>query len=124
MPFVKGQARPANSGRRRGTPNRRTLERRAAEDAELKALQNDLPLDYMLKVMRNPATDPHRRDVMARAAAPYLHPQLQAVAHKLVDEKGNPVAPVVNLTVSTPPKLEDKTPKLTHDGAKKDESVQ
>jgi hypothetical protein len=48
---------------------------------------------------------------------------LQAVAHKLVDEKGNPLAPVVNLTVSTP-KLEDKTPKLTHDGAEKSDSVQ
>jgi hypothetical protein len=61
--------------------------------------------------------------MMAKAAAPYRHPQLQAVAHKLVDSAGNPLAPVINLTVSTP-KLEDKTPKLTHDGAKKGESVQ
>jgi hypothetical protein len=45
------------------------------------------------------------------------------LAHKLVDEKGHPLAPVVNLTVSTP-KLKDKTPKLTHDGAKKGQSVQ
>jgi hypothetical protein len=48
---------------------------------------------------------------------------LQAIAHTLLDEKGNPLAPVVILTVSTP-KLEDKTPRLTHDGAKKGESVQ
>jgi hypothetical protein len=39
------------------------------------------------------------------------------------DEKGHPLAPVVNLTVSTP-KLKDKTPKLTRDGAKKGQSVQ
>jgi len=77
----------------------------------------------MLRVMRDPVVDPARRDVMARSAAAYCHPQLQAVAHKLVDEKGNPLAPVVNLTVSTP-KLKDKTPKLTHDGAKNGESVQ
>jgi len=77
----------------------------------------------MLRTMRDPAADLARRDLMARSAAAYCHPQLQAVAHKLVDEKGNPLAPVVNLTVSTP-KLKDKTPNLTHDGAKKDESVQ
>ena len=61
--------------------------------------------------------------MMARSAAAYCHPQLQAIAHKLVDEKGNPLVPVVNLTVSTP-KLKDKTPKLTHDGAKKGDSAQ
>jgi hypothetical protein len=32
-----------------------------------------LPLDYMLKVMRDEAADRERRDDMARAAAPYLH---------------------------------------------------
>jgi len=73
--------------------------------------------------MRDPVVDPARRDVMARSAAAYCHPQLQAVAHKLVDENGNPLAPVVNLTVSTP-KLESKTPRLTHDGAKKGDSAQ
>jgi hypothetical protein len=31
------------------------------------------PLDYMLKVMRDPSEDPGRRDRMAVAAAPYLH---------------------------------------------------
>jgi hypothetical protein len=61
--------------------------------------------------------------MMARSAAAYCHPQLQAIAHKLVDEKGNPLAPVVNLTVSTP-RLEDKAPRLTHVGAKKGDSAQ
>ena len=60
--------------------------------------------------------------MMARSAAAYCHPQLQAIAHKLVDEKGNPLAPVVNLTVSTP-RLEDKAPRLTHVGAKKGDSA-
>ena len=56
MPFVKGQPRPLNAGRKKGTPNKKTLERMAREDAakllEAKALENDLPLDYMLRVMR------------------------------------------------------------------------
>jgi hypothetical protein len=99
-------------GRRRGTPNRKTVEMRAEM-----AASGELPLDYMLRVMRDPTADPPRRDAMARSAAAYCHPQLQAVAHRLIDAQGNPVAPVINLTVSTP-KLEDRTAKLTHQGAK------
>ena len=41
-----------------------------------------MPLDYMLRIMRDPDLDPARRDVMARSAAPMCHPQLQAIAHK------------------------------------------
>jgi hypothetical protein len=36
----------------------------------------DLPLDYMLRVMRDPNASARRRDEMARAAAPYLHSRL------------------------------------------------
>jgi hypothetical protein len=101
MPFVKGQPRPLNAGRKKGTPNRKTLERMAREDAakllEAKALENDLPLDHMLRVMRDPTVEPHRRDAMAKAAAPYVHPTLAAVAHKHLDAKGHPIAPVVTV---------------------------
>jgi len=34
-----------------------------------------LPLDYMLNVMRDPKASDVRRDDMAKAAAPYLHPR-------------------------------------------------
>jgi hypothetical protein len=34
-----------------------------------------MPLDYMLSVMRDANADPKRRDAMAMAAAPYLHPK-------------------------------------------------
>jgi hypothetical protein len=77
----------------------------------------EMPLDYMLRIMRSKSADPPRRDAMARSAAQYCHPTLQAVAHKLVDAQGNPIAPVVNLSVSTP-RLKDRTAKLTHVGAK------
>jgi hypothetical protein len=97
-------------GRRKGTQDRQN------------AGSGELPLDYMLRVMRDPTADPPRRDAMACSAAPYCHPQLQAVAHKLVDAAGNPIAPVVNLSVSTP-KLEDRSAKLTYIGAKDGDSV-
>jgi hypothetical protein len=81
------------------------------------AASGELPLDFMLRTMRDPGQDFAMRASMARSAAPYCHPQLQAVAHKLVDAAGNPIAPVVNLSVSTP-RLEDRTAKLTHVSAK------
>jgi hypothetical protein len=61
-------------GRQKGTRNRATEEARAA--AELTGV---MPLDYMLSVMRDSRADSKRRDAMAMAAAPYLHPKLTAI---------------------------------------------
>ena len=125
MPFAKGQPRPLNAGRKKGTPNKKTLERMAREDAakllEAKALENELPLGYMLRTMRDPTVEPHRWDTMAKAAAPYVHPTLAAVAHKHLDAKGHPIAPVVTVTVMRAP---PETPRLTVKGPEDDETVQ
>src|SRR6516164_7787999 len=125
MPFVKGQPRPLNAGRKKGTPNRKTLERMAREDAakllKAKALENDLPLDHMLRVMRDPTVEPHRRDAMAKAAAPYVHPTLAAVAHKHLDAQGNAIAPVISVTIEKAP---PEAPRLTVEGPKDSETVQ
>lgn len=37
------------------------------------------PLAYMIKVMLDPKTAKERKDDMAKAAAPYVHPRLQAI---------------------------------------------
>ena len=60
-----------------------------------------MPLEYMLKVMRDPREPAARRDEMAKAAAPYLHPKMQATAPSIDD--GSPVRPVINLTISRAP---------------------
>ena len=65
-------------GRQKGARNRATEEARAAA-----AATGTLPLHYMLSVMRDPAADNKRRDAMAMAAAPYLHPRLTAIDAKL-----------------------------------------
>ena len=65
-------------GRQKGARNRATEEARAAA-----AATGVLPLDYMLRVMRDTAADSKRRDAMAMAAAPYLHPRLTAIDAKL-----------------------------------------
>ena len=80
--FVKGQPRPANAGRKKGTQNRATIERNKAKDEAMNAEANESPGDYMLRIMRSPSADPARRDAMALACAPYVHAQLQAVAHQ------------------------------------------
>jgi hypothetical protein len=41
-----------------------------------------LPLEYLLAVMNDPAADPLRRDRMAKAAAPFLHPKAGASGKK------------------------------------------
>ncbi len=61
-------------GRQKGTPNKATAEK-AAEIAE----SGITPLDYMLKVMRDESAPNARRDDMAKASAPYVHPKLAAV---------------------------------------------
>src|SRR6516165_6218472 len=120
MPFVKGQPRPLNAGRKKGTRNKKTLELMAREDAakllEAKALENDLPLDHLLRVMRDPTVEPHRRDTMAKAAAPYVHPTLAAVAHKHLDAQGNVIAPTISVTIEKAP---PETPRLTIEGRRK-----
>lgn len=79
-----GGARPG-AGRKAGVPNKRTRE--VVENARKGGI---LPLDYMLKVMRNPKAPEVRRDEMARAAAPYVHPRLQAIQHSGA-ELGDPI---------------------------------
>jgi len=61
-------------GRQKGARNRATAEARAAAEAT-----GILPLDYMLSVMRDPSAEQRRRDAMAMAAAPYLHPRVSPI---------------------------------------------
>ena len=68
----RGGARPG-AGRKKGVPNRKT-----AEVLERASAKGELPLDYMLRTMRDGSVDPRRRDEMAKAAAPYLHSKLVA----------------------------------------------
>jgi hypothetical protein len=70
-------------GRQKGTRNRATAEARAGAVAT-----GILPLDYMLSVMRDPAADHKRRDAMAMAAAPYVHPRVNGI-----DATVSPAAP-------------------------------
>jgi hypothetical protein len=45
------------------------------------ASSGERPLEYMIRVMRDEAAESTRRDEMAKAAAPYLHPRLSSIEH-------------------------------------------
>ncbi len=63
-------------GRQKGTANKASIARqKAVADSGL------TPLEYMLDVMRDTTVEGPRRDDMAKAAAPYIHPKLSAVEH-------------------------------------------
>ena len=81
----------------------------------------EMPLAYMMRIMRDPSTEPHRRDAMAKAAAPYVHPTLAAVAHRHVNADGTPIAPTVTVTIIAAPAPK---PQLTSVGPKSDDTVQ
>ena len=99
-PEIEGQKKPGRggarpgAGRKRGSPNKATQARQAAV-----AASGLTPLDYMLKVMRDPKADTARRDSMATASAPYVHPRLQAV-----QVSGDPSNPVVFQMINRPAK--------------------
>jgi hypothetical protein len=76
MPRPRGL--PKTGGRQKGVANKRTRE--IAEAAMARGLT---PLEYMLAVLRDETVEPERRDEMAKAAAPYLHPRLAAIEAKL-----------------------------------------
>ena len=69
---------PKTGGRQKGVANKRTRE---IADAAVK--EGISPLGYMLQVLRDKTVDPERRDRMAAAAAPYIHPRLSNVEAKI-----------------------------------------
>jgi hypothetical protein len=67
----------AQGGKRPGAGRPRGARNKTAEAVRQKAAATGItPLDYMLKVLRNEGEDEKRRDAMAIAAAPYIHPKL------------------------------------------------
>lgn len=71
-------------GRRKGTPNKATTDK-----AREIAASGLTPLDYMVKLYRDPGQKLEIRLDAAKAAAPYVHPRLAAVEHTGKD--GGPI---------------------------------
>jgi hypothetical protein len=70
----------ARGGKRSGAGRKTgSLSKRSQEVAAAMVATGDLPLTYMLQVMRDETADRQRRDEMAKAAAPYVHPRLSSI---------------------------------------------
>jgi hypothetical protein len=52
---------------------------------------SDSPLDYMLRVMRDPKVAAARRDSMAKAALPYLHSRRKSNGGTMFDPEGGAI---------------------------------
>ena len=77
--FVKGQLDRLALAAKRG---RRTKRRLGGAWKKLRLTQaSEMPLDFMLRRMRDTTAAPADQFQAAKAAAPFCHPQLQAVAH-------------------------------------------
>lgn len=82
-------------GRKKGTPNKKTREFRDSV-----AAAGITPLEYMLAVLRDEKAPEERRDEMAKAAAPFIHPRLAAMK-----VSGDPNAPLFDLSSLTDSEL-------------------
>lgn len=82
------------AGRRPGSITKRTQEIVAAASKD-----GETPLEYMLRVMRT-SSDDKRKDAMAIAAAPFMHPRLAAIEHSSNPE--NPLETVTRVELIAP----------------------
>jgi hypothetical protein len=69
--------------------NKVSAEIRAAAVTAATSSGEELPLQYMLRIMNDPQADPQRRDYMAKAAAAYVHPRLNST--EVGGKEGEPV---------------------------------
>lgn len=89
----------AVSRRRRGEPTTATkiTATQTAETANVPgvgvaaAASTESPLDYMLRIMRDPVQDDDRRDAMAKAALPYMHARLTSIDDQVSDNEGGTI---------------------------------
>jgi len=90
--MARGGYRPG-SGPKKGTKYKKRCDKskpkRPSIPADIQAeaaAANMAPLDYMLKIMRDPKSDDARRDRMASWAAPYCHARKGEGAGKKQDK--------------------------------------
>jgi hypothetical protein len=98
-------------GRKKGTPNHITVERKAKlSEAQMAGLT---PLDYMLGILRDEDAKPDARMAAAVHAAPYIHPKLATIEHGGKD--GSPVVLKVHWPGMPQGNMSDRTD--PHSGA-------
>lgn len=75
--FRKGEPRPANAGRRKGTPNKATVRKREMR-AAIQASGKD-PMTFFAEVLSNPDNPFDARFDAAKELLPFMHPRLASI---------------------------------------------
>lgn len=81
---MDGSDAPKRGGKRTGAGRKKGSKQKIAKtyltsSSLIAAGDGEMPLQYMLRVMRDSGTDEKRRDAMAQAAARFIHPTLSSV---------------------------------------------
>lgn len=93
--MARGGKRPG-AGRKPGAATKKTRE------IANKAIEEGLsPLDYLLSLMRDESLPADDRKDAAKAAAPYVHPRLNAIDHKSTDGTMTPPEEIRLLAAET-----------------------
>ncbi len=96
--MARGGKRPG-AGRKPGAATKKTR-----EIADKAASQGITPIEYLLQVMRDGTLERADRVEAAKAAAPYVHPRLNAVDHQSSDGSMSERPTVIKLVA---PNLDD-----------------
>jgi hypothetical protein len=83
------------AGRKPGSVNVATAKAREAAEAG-----GEMPLDFMLRIMRDEAAERSERLDMAKAAAPYVHAKLSSI--EASGPNGAPLIPALNVSFVRP----------------------
>jgi len=92
----KGKRGGSYPGEHRGGRKRGTLNKRSVAQLEAAVAGGIMPLEQLLKVMRDPSAPLERRMYCAIAAAPYCHAKLKAIEH--TGQEGGPIQQNIVLT--------------------------
>jgi hypothetical protein len=109
----RGGKRPG-AGRKVGS-----LTKKTRDIAEAAAAAGETPLEYMLRVMRDPTVDDDKRSDMAKAAAPYVHARL-ASTHVTADADAVPSVVIFKTTYEDDARGIPPTPYIPRDYSRRD----
>jgi hypothetical protein len=100
---MKHGGKREGAGRKPGSAS--VLTREIADKA---AEGGELPLEYMLRVQRDSSVDHERRDKMAIAAAPFIHPKLQASENKHTHDVSDPLLALLEHIANDGKRIHDR----------------
>src|SRR5688572_15764672 len=99
--FRPGAGRPKKGERR---SNKASGQAEQRPDAPVQPTEARTPLEFMLAVMNDPAQEANRRDRMAIAAAPFVHPKAAEQGKKEEREEAAKRASKGKFAIAAPPK--------------------